>query len=307
MALTEVLDGIRRVIHKWVNTVSPLISDVSVGSDEVEIRSTRRFEIGDEVMLKDPTVYETGLTIDSIVDANIIKFTTPVLNNWTVDQNTQLIKTIHEHFVQGIYIGEPEVIPRYPAITVNGISRASEWMTLESTKERYEIEVGVFIKESTHEAGYRFLLALTDIIQKGLKRNIIPLVHDYDLISLGQDIALGDVNILLTDADKVENYRRIIIEDDYESQENWIDVIYSSISEPSGGLTPVHLSSPVCADFKVNETTIVVPKRFVFNSWPANIDYGKIHKGALLKAAIIRWFAEEEEMQYLRRTEQQLK
>ena len=39
---------------------------------------------------------------------------------------------------------------------------------------------------------------------------------------------------------------------------------------------------------------------------PNNIEFGSIHKGELLKAAKISWFAEEEEMQFWRRDELKL-
>ncbi len=193
----------------------------------------------------------------------------------------------------------------YPAITVNGVSRHSEWLTLESTKERYELEIGVFVKESTHENGYRFLLAIADEIQKGLKRNIQPLISDYDIISLSEDISTGDTVNRVNNRDRLNDDRRIIIEDDYESQENWVSHIYTEDEDPAE--TAIKLAGKVCWSFDKDNTSIIIPKRFVYNSWPADIEYGKIHKGELLKAATIRWFAEEEEMQWYRREEMKLK
>jgi hypothetical protein len=304
MAIEQVLDSVRRIIHKWVDTISPISANVDIGDSQISVDNTIRFQVNDEVMLKNSTVYETGLTIKSIDSDTTLTFNSDVLNNWTVAENAQLVKTTNEQFVQGIYIGDPEVIPRYPAITVNGSSRSSEWLTLESTKERYEIEVTVLVEASTHEGGYRFLLNMTDIIQKGLKRNIIPLVNDYEVVSLARDISIGEVNIPLTDVDNLAYYGRILIENQYDLQENWVDVVYADVN-PSDG-NNVHLVDPVCYNFSASNTSVVIPHRFIFNSWPANIDYGKLHKGQLLKASVIRWFAEEEEMQYLRRTEPQL-
>lgn len=300
MAMEEVLDGVRRIVHKWVNTVTRLTANAAVGDTQLTVRSTRRFQIGDEVMLHDATIYETGLSVVQVIDDTTIVLASPILNNWTVGQNSVLQKTINEQFIQGIYIGDPDVIPMYPAITINGISRASEWMTIESTKERYELEISVFVREATHEAGYRFLMALTDTIQLGLKRNIWPLAYDYDVLSLSENIVAGDHNIRLNNRDQLYGWRRIIIEDETESQENWIDRIYTEDT------VSVHLVDAVCSSFSTANTSIVVPHRFLYNSWPADIDYGKIHKGELLRASVIHWFAEEEESQFLRRTEQQL-
>ncbi|MEQ9716112.1 MAG: hypothetical protein ABGF52_11345 [Candidatus Asgardarchaeum sp.] len=306
MAMEEVLDSIRRIIHKWVNTTSRIQSNLSRGATVIPVRNARRFSVGDQVMLKNNSVYETGLVILSIdLITHCITLSTPILNDWTTAENTVLIKTIYEQFVQGIYIGDPDVISRFPAITVNGISRGSEWFTLESTKERFQVEVNVLVQASSHEKGYRFLLNMADTIQLGLKRNIMPLVNDYDVTSLTEDVTAGDTVIRITDRSLVNNYRRIIIEDDSESQENWVTYWYTEDDDPAQ--TAIKLKDCVPFDFDSDDTSVIVPKRFIYNSWPDNIQYGTIHKGELLKAAKISWFAEEEEIQFLRRDEARLR
>ena len=301
-----VLEGIRRVVYKWVNTSSPINSaDPSAlarrGDTEVSVRNAGRFEVDDQVMIRNATVVENGLTVKSVdYDNNIVEFTTPLLNDWPTDLNSILVKTIYNNFIQGVYLGDPEVIPMYPAITINGVSRSSEWLTLESTKERYEIEISVYVLDSTHEEGYKFLMETTDTIQLGLKRNIMPLIENYNIISLAEDITAGDINIKVNNREKLNDYRRIIIEDLYDIQEVWVDELYSSDS------VSIQLQDAVCLDYSASDTSVIVPQRFIYNSWPADIDYGKIHKGELLKASVIHWFAEEEEMQFLRREEMKL-
>lgn len=306
MAMEEVLDGVRRIIYKWVNTSTLVDLNITKGDTVICVRSSRRFSVGDQVMLKANEIYETNLIISSIDKvANLITLSTPALNDWAIVDNTVLIKTINEQFVQGIYIGDPDVITRFPAITVNGVSRSSEWLTLESTKERYQIEVSVYVKASTHEGGYRFLLNIADEIQKGLKYNITPLISDYDLTSLTQNIAVGDTTIYVADRSLFNNYRRVIIEDTFESHENWVTTWFTEEEDPSQGA--LRLKDCVPYSFNVSDTSVIVPNRFIFNSWPDNIQYGSIHKGELLKAAKISWFAEEEEMQFLRRDEPRLR
>lgn len=306
MAMEEVLDSVRRIIHKWVNTTSRIQDDLVRGDTLVSVSNASRFNIGDQVMLKNNTVYETGLVVSDVnYLTNCITLSTPILNDWAMADNAVLIKTIYEQFVQGIYIGEPDVIPRYPAITVNGVSRNSEWFTLESSKERYMVEIGVYVQASTHEQGYRFMLSIADTIQLGLKRNIFPLVADYDVTSLAEDITACDTVIRVTDRTLFNHYRRIIIEDDLESTENYIEGWFTEVEDPQQNALQLHDSVPY--PFLAAETSIIVPKRFVYNSWPSDIQYGMIHKGELLKAAKISWFAEEEELQYLRREEARLR
>jgi len=87
--------------------------------------------------------------------------------------------------------------------------------------------------------------------------------------------------------------------------ENWVTYLYSNGVDPTGEI--VRLKDPMNFSFDKDETSVVVPKRFIFNSWPHNIQYGTVHKGELLKASKISWFAEEEEMQFLRREELKLR
>ena len=136
MAMEDILDSVRRIVSKWANTTSRVQQNITVGDTSVCVKNAARFSPGDAVMLKNNTVYETGLVVDEVEkQTGIVTFTSPVLNSWTIAENTVLIKTVYEQFIQGIYIGSPDVISHYPAITVNGVSRSSEWLTLESTTE----------------------------------------------------------------------------------------------------------------------------------------------------------------------------
>jgi len=146
---------------------------------------------------------------------------------------------------------------------------------------------------------------MADEIQLGLKRNITPLISDYDVTSLTQNITVGDDTIYVADRSLFNNNRRIMIEDPFESHENWVTTWWTDEEDPSQ--QSVRLKDCVPYAFNMSDTTIVVPHRFIYNSWPDSIQYGTIHKGELLKGAKISWFAEEEEMQFLRRDEPRLR
>lgn len=311
MSMEGVLDGVRRIVHKWVNTTTSFTQSVSTGDSVLNVRYTTRFSPGDEIMIKNDLYYETGLYVSSVDNTNkTITLSSPVLNNWNMSDSL-LIKTLYGQFVQGIYIGDRAVINRYPAITINGVSKESQWFTLESSKERYEIELTVYVQASTQESGYRFLMNLTDSIANGLKRNIQPLVGEFDITSLTENVASGDKILNVSDVNVFNGYRRFVIEDESNTQENWVTIIYPSTENPSSGQEEVpgivKIKDSICADYDKIDTSIIIPKRFIYNSWPKNIQYGVIHKGELLKAAKINWFAEEEELQLMRKQEPYLR
>jgi len=302
--MEEILDSVRRIVRRWTTTATTLTSDAAPGDSILSVASSNRFQVGDEVLIHDPLQYEVGFFVDEIVDDTHIRLSNPILYDWTVDQNSVLEKAINQMIVNGIYIGDPEVIPMYPAITVNGISKSSEWLTLESVTERYELEINVFVLESTHEDGYRFLLKMVDSIQHGLKRNIYPLVNDFSTTTLIADARAGDTFIKVKDSsifvDKTrdegtfpkDSFLRLFIEDQFKNQEL---IVRSVIDE-----TTIEVGDFICQDYDDNDTILIQPKRFIYNSWPESITYGKIHKGSLLQAATIRWFAQEEELQEFR-------
>lgn len=291
----DILDSLRRIIGRWTITTTTLTKTAAAGDVLLKVDNTIRFHDGDEIILRD--VEENTeplpgiLVIDRVIDQNTLLLTTPLQIAWPLSVTPSIFKTIKGQYVKAIHIGEPSVIEQFPAITVNGTTRASEWMTTRGTKERYNIEIGVFVEDATMEDGYRFLLRLTDLIQDGLKKNIYPLVNDYEMVALTADMEANDLVVKVADSSIFCNDQRILIEDKYHSLETMVTKIIDG--------TTIQVYSGANYKFLISNNAVAIsPKRFIYNSWPAEINYGKIHKGTLLKAAVINYFAEEYEIQF---------
>ena len=285
------IDSVRRIISRWVSTNTPVSSDVSAGDTTINVVASKRFKQGDEVMLRNPFTGETPLYVDEIVDDTHIKLTSPVKFPWKVGETSILEKTFRQNFVQGVYIGEPDGIPMYPAITVNALNRDSDWLTLDSTKEAYRIKVTVYVKAGNQEDTYRFLLNIVDTIQYGLKQNFYPLVAPYDVTTPKFNISSGDEYIKVNDVSifNTTTKHRILIEDLFKTQE----FVVSEVVD----FETIRVSPKVCDNYLISDGAKVISvKRFFYNSWPDNIEYGTIFKGTMLKAATISWFAWEEEL-----------
>tara|TARA_Y100000034_G_scaffold87954_1_gene105513 strand:+ start:1852 stop:2754 length:903 start_codon:yes stop_codon:yes gene_type:complete len=289
--MEQVLDSVRKIIQRWVSTESFLTSDAEPGDSTLYVENALRFRSGDKCLLTDGTHYEYPFTISEITSNNIIQVEEDVkLDGWTVDNNVSLRKSINGQMVHAVYMGDPSVIPRFPAITVHGTSRSSEWTTLETTTEKYNLEITVYVEDSTQEDGYRTLLSLANIVQKGLKRNIFPIVGPKVFVDLSADAFQNELNIKVTDTTGIEAGQFIIIEDQFKGQ----DVRVKSIVDSS----TVELAGPMAGDFLLaDDARIILVDRFVYKSWPSDIDFGFVHKETLLKAARITWSAEEIEVQ----------
>ena len=294
MATEEILDSVRRIVAQWVSTTTPLIADAAPGDTILNVNNTKRFSQGDEI-----TIYstskgaETYLVIDEILDTTHIQLTSAISYNWTTLENTIVAKAFYGNFIQGIYLGEPDPILKFPAITIHATSRDSEWMTLDSTRETYNLELNVYIKASVQEDAYRFLLRVTDLIQQGLKQNIMPLVGPYETSALTSDAVSGDIFLKVADSSIFDpgngGLGRAILEDIYKAEEFRVEEVVDA--------TTVKLVTPVCFDYDVDDSAkLISVRRLIYNSWPDNIQYGTIFKGTFLKAAKITWTASEEEL-----------
>ncbi|MFW6172706.1 MAG: hypothetical protein ACOC5T_03075 [Elusimicrobiota bacterium] len=285
-----ILDSVRRIISHWVATQTPIAQNVSPGDTTLTVESTVRFRSGDEVILRNPFQGETPIYIDEVIDNTHLSIVDPIRFEWSVSEDAVIEKTFYGNMLQGIYLGDPTVIPRYPAVTVNAEGRSSEWFTLDSTKEEYTVTITVYTMDSNQEDAYRFLLHIVDSIQKGLKKNIFPLVAPYNTTILSQDIAVDDQYIKVADTSLFQKNDHIILEDKWKVVENIVtDVIDDNT---------LKLYNPICFIFTTDHNTQIIKNtRFIWNSWPKNIKFGKIFRGTMLKAATIDWFAWEEEIE----------
>lgn len=298
----EIEEAVRRAIYKWVNATSPITQDVLVGDTVLNVVDTKRFMKGDNVVIQDTVEAEYQLTVKKIIDEHQIELSSGVLNDWTMAKNPVLAKTINNMMVQGIYLGDVN-IPMYPAITVSAEDVSSEWITINSTKERYEVTINGFVEDSTQEEGHKFINRIKDTIVQGLKRNIHMIVGDYAATALTVDASRGDTEITVFDTSvfNPEN-RHIIIEDNHGRT-------VLSLEEIVDGTTlRMFYNSALCQDHLVSDDAIVIqPERYIYNSWPGNHSTGKMVKESLLQGCSIQWFAEEEEYQFYRNQDTSIK
>ncbi|MFA5598992.1 MAG: hypothetical protein WDA06_00210 [Phenylobacterium sp.] len=290
--MEHILESLKRIISRWVNTNAPLIIDANPGDSIITINTTKRFKKGDEIILRNPLSGETPLYISEVLDDNRLQLASPVKFPWQVNEAAIVEKTFYQNFIQGIYIGTPDPIPMFPAITIEASNASSEWLTIDSTKETYQVKIHIYVQSANQEDAYKFLLKMAKTVQNGLKKNIYPLVAPYDVVVPTVDIANGDEYITIADTSifNLQTKNRLLIEDLYKTQEFKILEIVDS--------TTIRIAPAVCYDFDITDNTkLIVAHRFFYNSWPENIDFGTIFKGTMLKGATLSWFAWEEELQ----------
>lgn len=287
MSMEEVLDSLRRIITRWTVTETLLLSDTNIGDTILTVDNTKRFIAGDEIMIKNSTKGELGLIVSSIIDETHLSVTTPVKFQWYTSELASIRKTFYKNSIQSVYLGDPENIPKFPAVTINANSLDLEPFTLDSWKQTYNIDITVYVQSSNQEDTYRFLMKTTESIRQGLRDNFFPLVGPYNSTYITQNIVSGDTFIKVTDSSIFSNGVRVLIEDIYKSEEHTIKSIPDS--------TTIETFIPICHNFDITNNLIAIqPSRFFYSSYPTNTQFGTIFKGTLLKASKITWQAYEE-------------
>lgn len=284
--MLEVLESLEDTIKRFAMNEQDLIADANIGDTIIQVAQTRKFFNGETIVVRDSDQGEIRV-IDKIIDEKTFTITEPLVRSWTVAEGSLVQKAPGGQYVKRIYYGDPTVIPDYPAITIMGDSRDEEWWTINSTKKTWNCTITVLVEDASDEESYKTMLKLAKTIEEGLWINRWPIfdtTFETDVITDGNS---GDFILEVDDTSGFRAKDQIVIEDLDRTQQNQIKRV---IDEHN-----ILLEAELIWDFKVSEgATVLVPSRWVMWSKPESTDYGFVHKDTLLKAAQIKWFAEEE-------------
>jgi hypothetical protein len=288
MDVLAIQKAYRKIIARYVVNERSLVSAIQSGDRLIHLESARRFVSGEKVVIINPTT-EKGeiVVIDSIPDRWTLKTVEPIIASY--DDSCIVRKILGyesgiEQYIRGIYLGDPAVISHFPAITINAKSRSSEWMTLESTKETYNIDISVFVQAADYESQYEMMMVYTHAIESALFRSLYPLAEPYYEFPLEEGVSESDTLFKISGTEFVCGASLFF--------ENIDHLVYNRIVQPMGNGV-YRTAMPIGQDFEAGDS-VIFPRRHIFNSLPATTQYGTVNKGTMLKAAVISLTCEEE-------------
>jgi hypothetical protein len=287
----ELQKAIKKVIERYIVNMTPVTSALSIGDTTIPLESSRRYSCGDLVVVYHKSAMtQKGEgevhTISDIPDNDNIIIDNALISNYPL-ANTYVEKMVGGTFLEAIYLGDPEVIPQYPAITIDAKGKSNSWMTLESVAEEYSIDISVYVEADQFETQYELMHRYTKAIENSLFRSFYPLVQPFDQTTLVEAVEPADRIIRIADEDMLicgnsgwfwlESY-------DYLRANRPIESLGNGIYE---------LTQPVSRHFDVGDL-VIRPRRHFFNTLPAQIQYGTVSKGTTLKSSKISYIAQEE-------------
>jgi len=282
-----VLKSIRDTVVRFGLASEDVNSDCLVGTKIVYIPFTRKFFEGETIVIRNDSIGEVRV-IDRIIDDHTMTVTEDLVRTWTVAEGSKVQKAPGGQYIKRIYLGDPDVIPDYPAITIVAESRDEEWWTLETTKVTWNCTVSCIFEDDGLENSYEGMLELTKSIENSFWANRWPIFGTLSETTLTADYAAGDQILSVASSADLKAKNQYILED-------YAHTMMGEINRVIDGTT-IEIVPPHCAlDFLVSRNaTLTVPSRWVIYSYSGSSTYGYIHKGTLLKASQIKWMAEEE-------------
>lgn len=297
--MLEVEKAIKRIIEKYIVSATPLISDASAGTDSIYVQSTRRYRSDDSIAIYDPALASTDQgdaefnKIKCIVDSNTLTLYDPLKT--TFPSATSLIqKTVKtdedgsDSIIEAVYTGDPEAIPRYPAITIEGKSEDIEWLTIESISNSYNIDITIYVEAADFQSQREVMMSYVKQIKESLFRSLYPLAKPYYQTTLAEDLIAGDTVVRLTD----QNF--LAFGGLYVFFENG-DFLRSASIRKYLGNGVYELMFPLDVDFSAGDL-LIRPGRHLYDAMCKSVEYGTVSKGTMLKAARISYFVKQERL-----------
>ncbi len=290
----NLLKALKRIIERKVVNIQPLRADISAGDTIIPVRSAKRFEEenGQVAIYRDGEQYGEPHSIYRIIDYHTIELEEPVAEDYS--SSVGLVQNLigGENWVRAIYVGDPPVIGRYPAITIAGVNKSNEWMTIDSTKDRFNVDISVYIEAGDYEKGYEYVLNLTKSIEETLFNNFYPLVDPFCTTTLLEDVSDTDT-VIRVENDRMDIMRRFLwfwLENDQHTQ------FSSPARYRDNGV--IELRTPIGVAFSAGDD-VIFPARHFFDTRPESTDFGNVVKGeSLLWGSRIHYFAVEEKLRH---------
>lgn len=295
--MLQILKAIKRIIEKFIVNKTSLCDSVAAGATIIPLCSTRRFMIGDVVVIynqapndKDPE--GEVHVISDIPNNRSLVIDTPLVDDYPESYSyvSKLIgfESGTETWIDGVYLGDPAVIPRYPAITINGSNRSAEWMTLESIKETYDIDITVYVEAAHFEHQMELMYTYAKAIENSLFRTFYPLVEPYDYATILDTVQPSDTIVHIDNLNFFNcGFGWIFLESYDYLIENKV------VAELGNGTYELVHAAGAC--FEIG-SKLIRPRRHIFNTLPKGTQYGTVNKDTMLKAAKISYEVSEERL-----------
>lgn len=180
--------------------------------------------------------------------------------------------------VQRILLGNPPVIDRFPAITVELDGNENTPLTLGTFSQTHRLTITAWASTTSYEESYRLRAKLATMIESSLFRSVFPVVAPYCYAYLAEPLPAGQTWATVDDPSAFSY--------PYEEQPLPIYLDNGSVRYPNSFLQQMgdsvfQLERPSPIDFDT-EAIVIRPRVHVYDALVESVDYGTGNQGELL-------------------------
>ncbi len=292
--MRNILFALKTIIERYVVGKQALTENVTAGEVLIPVRSSRRYVAGDQVAVyKKPAENESSTadirTITEIPDWNSIVINEPTSQAYPAELSG-VEKSHYGHFCDAVYIGNPDVLPGFPSITIEIADKTAEPMTIGTTQDTYHVDISVWSSGDGYESQYLLMMHYAEQIEQSLWRSFYPLVAPYGSSTLAEDMEPGEDLLKLTapldDGHPLKANGSLFIEG--------IDTVSEFRIKQDLGNNVYQTMIPTTTHFMAGDS-VIRPHRYFFWSFPNKIDIGTVNATqGTLKAATLRYEMREQ-------------
>jgi hypothetical protein len=286
-----VIRSARDTIVRFALNSQMLVSDATLGTRTVVVDTTRKFNQGDFIVIRNDDEGEIH-EIELILDESTFTIKEDLVRTWTVAEMARVERTFgtgkeNVQYIKRVYLGDPSVIPDFPCITITADSRDESWWTINSTRVKWNCTISCIFEDSSLETAYEGMMHLTQAIENALWANRWPILGTLVFRTITADIPSGSRIITVDDTTDILPGYKVVLEDQHST-------MHREVARVIDGTT-LELTQDTEGDLLASRSaSFIVPSRWVMWSAPDGTQYNYIHKGTLMKASQISWFVEEE-------------
>lgn len=288
--MDQILPALRTLLLEHLANSQPITADVLVGGTVVTVPDTSRFRIGDQISFISVIAGKGEFTVIlDIPDDKTVVISPGSTRGWSVAEGTNIVKSVNNEFIKGIFVGDLKVIPSFPSITIASETENEDWFTLRQTSHEYKLRIRVYVLEDNFETTELRLIKIAKQTREILNDHIRPII-DGTTFPITLDMPAGSTVVTVSDTSLFKVGGIVFVQDNMprpSQQESYIKSILSP--------TALELNIPADFDYLVSRGgRIILVKRLLYDTRPESINYGVINKGGTFcKAADISYFAKE--------------
>lgn len=303
------LDMKELVISHLANS-QPLISDLPPGSTIVTIVNASRFRPGDEIFILSDAINlsEKAQILDLQLNADNIHtdvvLSAPTVNAWTTANSSYLLKAVNWMPLKRVHIGDLNVIPDFPSITIVPVNEQNDWFSIRSTTHDRTLKFRVYVQADNMEKTELALEAYAEQLKEILMDHIHPIIGGISM-PLTADLPAGSTIVTVADTSMLKPYNAVFLRDAYTRASQDDLPVVPPPPAPAGAqeaivrqiLSPnqFELATPTDFTFLVaRQAEAILVRRYLYDSRPSAIQYGFAPGGNLMKAAEITWMCKEQ-------------